>query len=204
MYIYIYKWVYIIHGDKCPIREGVHTIPHGTGPSIAAGDIASAPHTDSTRLSQWITCVCVFVFDLERGQTLEALYPPLAISTATINSLKFLAFPDSNTGIDWTGSVLVREQMYACGSTALFRPAPLSRRSYHSPSHLSLSLSLSLCLCLSLSLSHSLSPPLGSDGDHEFNIRVAGSKGRFYFGSVLFRQLKDTRSKRGYMQKVMV
>eukprot|EP00048_Salpingoeca_helianthica_P001165 m.47219 g.47219 ORF g.47219 m.47219 type:complete len:732 (+) comp11243_c0_seq1:98-2293(+) len=62
------------------------------------GDISSVPLLEIRRLSPWLTCVCVFVFDLERGQALETVYPPSCLPQATLDLIKFLAFPDSNTG----------------------------------------------------------------------------------------------------------
>jgi hypothetical protein len=63
------------------------------------GDISSVPLLETRRLSPWLTCVCVFVFDLERGQALETVYPPACLPQATLELIKFLAFPDSNTGM---------------------------------------------------------------------------------------------------------
>jgi hypothetical protein len=82
---------------ETPLRESV-ACEAGPVPGEEA-DITSAQKIDSQRLSQWVTCICVFVFDLERGQSLETVYPPsVVLPPATVTALKFLAFPDSNTG----------------------------------------------------------------------------------------------------------
>ncbi|KAG8432007.1 hypothetical protein GDO86_020330 [Hymenochirus boettgeri] len=51
------------------------------------------------RFSSWLHCVCVVGFDLELGQTVEALYPPHAkLTDKEKTSICYLSFPDSNSG----------------------------------------------------------------------------------------------------------
>ncbi|XP_053576833.1 protein DENND6A [Bombina bombina] len=51
------------------------------------------------RFSAWLHCICVVGFDLELGQTVEALYPPNAkLTDKEKTSICYLSFPDSNSG----------------------------------------------------------------------------------------------------------
>ncbi|XP_077308145.1 protein DENND6A [Lithobates pipiens] len=51
------------------------------------------------RFSAWLHCICVVGFDLELGQTVEALYPPHAkLTDKEKTSICYLSFPDSNSG----------------------------------------------------------------------------------------------------------
>ncbi|KAI8904051.1 hypothetical protein EDD86DRAFT_178966, partial [Gorgonomyces haynaldii] len=46
---------------------------------------------------QWILCFCVVHFDLEKGQSMEAIYPPIEFSEQELKTICFSAFPDSNS-----------------------------------------------------------------------------------------------------------
>ncbi|XP_075430945.1 protein DENND6A isoform X2 [Ascaphus truei] len=60
------------------------------------GDPLSLPWD---RFSSWLHSVCVVGFDLELGQTVEALYPPHAkLTDKEKTSICYLSFPDSNSG----------------------------------------------------------------------------------------------------------
>ncbi|CAH2313064.1 DENND6A isoform X1 [Pelobates cultripes] len=51
------------------------------------------------RFSAWLHCICVVGFDLELGQTVEALFPPNAkLTDKEKTSICYLSFPDSNSG----------------------------------------------------------------------------------------------------------
>ncbi|KAE8612667.1 hypothetical protein XENTR_v10012941 [Xenopus tropicalis] len=51
------------------------------------------------RFSAWLHAICVVGFDLELGQTVEALYPPHAnLTDKEKTSICYLSFPDSNSG----------------------------------------------------------------------------------------------------------
>ncbi|XP_018411778.1 PREDICTED: protein DENND6A [Nanorana parkeri] len=51
------------------------------------------------RFASWLHCICVVGFDLELGQTVEALYPPHAkLTDKEKTSICYLSFPDSNSG----------------------------------------------------------------------------------------------------------
>ncbi|XP_069823095.1 protein DENND6A [Dendropsophus ebraccatus] len=61
-----------------------------------SGDPLSLPWD---RFSSWVHCICVVGFDLELGQTVEALYPPHAkLTDKEKTSICYLSFPDSNSG----------------------------------------------------------------------------------------------------------
>ncbi|KAG8549708.1 hypothetical protein GDO81_020059 [Engystomops pustulosus] len=61
-----------------------------------AGDPLALPWD---RFSSWLHCICVVGFDLELGQTVEALYPPHAkLTDKEKTSICYLSFPDSNSG----------------------------------------------------------------------------------------------------------
>ncbi|XP_066452665.1 protein DENND6A [Eleutherodactylus coqui] len=67
--------------------EGAHPVP---------GDPLALPWD---RFSSWLHCICVVGFDLELGQTVEALYPPHAkLTDKEKTSICYLSFPDSNSG----------------------------------------------------------------------------------------------------------
>ncbi|KAL7748339.1 hypothetical protein RI367_006300 [Sorochytrium milnesiophthora] len=50
-------------------------------------------------ISRWIKCFCVVAFDLEAGQALEYMYPPVAFSEPEERTIRFSAFPDSNSDL---------------------------------------------------------------------------------------------------------
>lgn len=61
----------------------------------AAGEEEAAP--DPAALARWARAFCVIRFDLERGQLVEACYPPGALASATglDRLVAFSSFPDS-------------------------------------------------------------------------------------------------------------
>lgn len=85
-------------------------------------DITCSPTIESLHISQWMTCVCVFVFDLERGQALETVYPPSCLPSETLDLIKFLAFPDSNTGIVCIPCNILRQALSGSKSSASVYP----------------------------------------------------------------------------------
>ncbi|XP_073420001.1 protein DENND6A isoform X1 [Dendrobates tinctorius] len=63
---------------------------------ISSGEPPALPWD---RFSSWLHCICVVGFDLELGQTVEALYPPHAkLTDKEKTSICYLSFPDSNSG----------------------------------------------------------------------------------------------------------
>lgn len=48
-------------------------------------------------LWQWILCFCIVNFDLEDGQSLECIYPPVDLTDSEKRTVCFSAFPDSNS-----------------------------------------------------------------------------------------------------------
>jgi hypothetical protein len=63
--------------------------------SLRGGADADAA-VDPAALARWARAFCVIRFDLERGQLVEACYPPDALSTGSLDRLvAFSSFPDS-------------------------------------------------------------------------------------------------------------
>ncbi|KAM5148302.1 protein DENND6A [Mantella aurantiaca] len=61
--------------------------------------VGEPPSLPWDRFSSWLHCICVVGFDLELGQTVEALYPPHAkLTDKEKTSICYLSFPDSNSG----------------------------------------------------------------------------------------------------------
>jgi hypothetical protein len=62
-------------------------------------DITLSGEVNWHDLSRWLTCVCIVTFNLERGQSIEKLYPSKSqLDEFDLRAVGFLAFPDSNTG----------------------------------------------------------------------------------------------------------
>ncbi|XP_020807456.1 protein DENND6B [Drosophila serrata] len=54
---------------------------------------------DWLNFSQWMHCFCVVTFDLNLGQALEHVYPPVFMpSDQEVSNICYMAFPDSNSG----------------------------------------------------------------------------------------------------------
>ncbi len=73
---------------------------------IASSDSIDAKDTDQCdmldkihlgKLWQWATCFCAMDFDMDKGPSLETIFPPIELSNEEKKSLAFFAFPDSNT-----------------------------------------------------------------------------------------------------------
>ncbi|KAH8287679.1 hypothetical protein KR054_011606 [Drosophila jambulina] len=55
--------------------------------------------SDWVNFSQWMHCFCVVTFDLNLGQALEHVYPPVFMpSDQEVSNICYMAFPDSNSG----------------------------------------------------------------------------------------------------------
>eukprot|EP00045_Choanoeca_perplexa_P012090 m.130652 g.130652 ORF g.130652 m.130652 type:complete len:866 (-) comp15880_c0_seq1:49-2646(-) len=68
--------------------------------AFSAGDISTYGAVDWHNFSQWVTCFAVVTFDLEAGQAIECMQPPEACFPAKVlKSIRYLAFPDSNSGL---------------------------------------------------------------------------------------------------------
>jgi hypothetical protein len=59
------------------------------------------PTTSSAHLKKdWIVCFCVVEFDIEVGQKLTSVYPPIAFSEDETTQICFNSFPDCNIDSD--------------------------------------------------------------------------------------------------------
>ncbi|TPX71120.1 hypothetical protein SpCBS45565_g01383 [Spizellomyces sp. 'palustris'] len=127
---------------------------------------------------EWVLCFCVVNFDLELGQALECVYPPIDFTESERKNISFSAFPDSNSASHVGDSTFTFRMRSGHFTTELYQrqqPPPLAMPS-------------------ALSGMSGLHPgaglPVDTDG--------------FTYGYVFFRQQKDTEIRRGYFQKSLV
>lgn len=54
---------------------------------------------ETGKITNYLHCIAIVDFDIDKGQVIEQIYPPTAILTETERSnLSYMAFPDSNSG----------------------------------------------------------------------------------------------------------
>ncbi|KAI8812444.1 hypothetical protein BJ742DRAFT_736084 [Cladochytrium replicatum] len=132
---------------------------------------------------QWVLCFCVANFDIDAGQTLEHVFPPIEFSPAERSTISFSAFPDSNSTShagDTIFSFRMRSELpstdHESGSTKSFLTVtpekdPATRTTLSTAS-----------------ISNGL--PIETDG--------------YTYGYVFFRQRRDAEIRRGFFQKSLV
>ncbi|TPX38260.1 hypothetical protein SmJEL517_g00039 [Synchytrium microbalum] len=129
---------------------------------------------------RWILCFCVVNFDLELGQAMELIYPPVNLTESQRKNICFSAFPDSNSKShlgDTTFCFRIRasSEVVRSSSSNNLRDAtvvPGPRDSTGAPPP----------------------PPPSNTHDHD----------SFLHGYVFFRQQKDQEVRRGFFQKSLV
>ncbi|KAI9201829.1 uncharacterized protein BJ171DRAFT_516673 [Polychytrium aggregatum] len=136
----------------------------------------SLSNLDLGALWQWILCVCVVNFDLELGQVLESVYPPIQFSEHEDKNISFSAFPDSNSSSHLGDSFFCFRMRSSASIETLYklRKAP------------------------PISGIHSYATR--SSADNGYLIDTDG----YTYGYVHFRQQKDKEIRRGYFQKSIV
>ncbi|KAI9325886.1 hypothetical protein DFJ73DRAFT_632994 [Zopfochytrium polystomum] len=160
--------------------------------SIPTHDLSERPDpTDSlsdtldlTRFWAWVLCICVVAFDLELGQALEFVYPPVSLSQEEKKNISFSAFPDSNSSAHVGDSVF----------SFRMRSGASSQKLYQHNQAISLATDLP-----------GKSGPLSFSFDEREWISSGGvdTDGHTY-GYVFFRQQKDGELRRGFFQKSLV
>eukprot|EP00052_Salpingoeca_macrocollata_P015617 m.124597 g.124597 ORF g.124597 m.124597 type:complete len:587 (+) comp19749_c0_seq4:35-1795(+) len=62
-------------------------------------DITNSSELRWAQFCEWLCCICVVTFDLERGQSIEEIFPPTtSLDPSDVRAVCYLAFPDSNSG----------------------------------------------------------------------------------------------------------
>ncbi|KAJ3186489.1 Protein dennd6a [Gaertneriomyces sp. JEL0708] len=127
---------------------------------------------------QWALCFCVVNFDLELGQAIEYIYPPIEFSDVEAKNIAFSAFPDSNS------TAHIGDNAF----TFRMRSGSFTQDLYHKQQPPPFSSTEHLPRVSSLQQGAGL--PVDTDG--------------FTYGYVLFRQQRDSSIRRGYFQKSLV
>ncbi|ORZ38766.1 hypothetical protein BCR44DRAFT_117476 [Catenaria anguillulae PL171] len=158
---------------------------NGFGSSTLSSTTSHVPlnPSDRKRVGAWMTCFCVVGFDLEKGQALEHVYPPVEFSEAEQRTIRFNAFPDSNSFLhgDITFSFTIR------------RPPGSSPISYANPTQVGPS-------------SPPDEPPPSSFRPRtaSLSVPIPTMDDEYLYASVFFRQQPDPKIRRGYYQKSVV
>ncbi|KAJ3162799.1 hypothetical protein HDU86_003773 [Geranomyces michiganensis] len=171
-------------------------------PLSPAGALVSPNPMDYALLSlnlrmfwQWILCICVVTFDLDTGQALECVYPPIDFSEDERKNIAFSAFPDSNSTSHVGDNRFTFRMRSGKFTTELYRkqqPPPLADVSGNS-----------LPASSPASARGSMSGATGVDTLHPGAGLPVDTDGHTY-GYVFFRQQRDTQLRRGYFQKSLV
>ena len=64
--------------------------------NLKNANLLSQPNTQQLS-NLYIYCICVFSFDVEVGQILEATYPSNSLNESTLKNLTGLSFPETNS-----------------------------------------------------------------------------------------------------------
>uniref|UniRef100_A0A0K2TCP5 Protein FAM116Alike [Megachile rotundata] n=1 Tax=Lepeophtheirus salmonis TaxID=72036 RepID=A0A0K2TCP5_LEPSM len=135
--------------------------------------------------SSWVQGICVVTFDLELGQAIEHLYPPvLRLTEKDKINICYLAFPDSNSGV--MGDSQFHFRIRTDGSR---RKKPENEEQEKKDTSNLLPDQVSR---LSLD-NYNSKTPSGIQFDPNY-----------LFGFVYFRQTKDPNIRRGYYQKSLI
>ncbi|TPX61088.1 hypothetical protein PhCBS80983_g01368 [Powellomyces hirtus] len=140
---------------------------------------------------QWILCVCLVNFDLELGQALECVYPPIEFSEAEKKNISFSAFPDSNSTAHVGDSTFTFRMRSGHFTTELYRrqqPPPLQTATPTSGA---------------TPTTPNKPNGRGIETLHPGAGLPVDTDGHTY-GYVFFRQQKDPQIRRGYFQKSLV
>ncbi|KAI8814967.1 hypothetical protein BJ742DRAFT_671214 [Cladochytrium replicatum] len=162
---------------------------------IAPTSDSSLHRLDLGAFWQWILCFCVANFDIDAGQTLEHVFPPIEFSPAERSTISFSAFPDSNSTShagDTTFSFRMRSGEF---TTKLYTsrqvPELSSTESGSRKSVFSVTSEADPAprtFLSTASISNGL--PVETDG--------------YTYGYVFFRQRRDAEIRRGFLQKSLV
>ncbi|KAI8996795.1 hypothetical protein BDB01DRAFT_768514 [Pilobolus umbonatus] len=86
--------------QSTPTPPSIQSSPTGLGVDITENGsetkVLSLDPADLTTLRKWIIGFCVVNFDLEIGQAMDYVYPPIDLTVAEQKNICFSAFPDSN------------------------------------------------------------------------------------------------------------
>lgn len=129
------------------------------------------------RFSYWLNAILVVTFDIEMGQSLEAIYPSPQHVRLTPNekaNIAYMSFPDSNSGFlgDTQHYFRIKQDTHGSGFNS--------------------------------NIGHGLSTASVYDGYNRKTLTSLEVDKNHLFGYVYFRQVKDKTLKRGYFQKSVV
>ncbi|KAI8928173.1 hypothetical protein BC831DRAFT_449471 [Entophlyctis helioformis] len=125
---------------------------------------------------QWVLCFCIVNFDLEVGQAIELIYPPVQFTDSEKKTIAFSAFPDSNSAEHLGDS---------CFTFRMRNSRRLSARKAAAPQRPG---------------AGAAEPSLGNDVKVGLPVDTDG----YLYGYVFFRQQEDKEVRRGYLQKSLV
>ncbi|EGF77400.1 hypothetical protein BATDEDRAFT_91628 [Batrachochytrium dendrobatidis JAM81] len=157
---------------------------------------------------QWMLCFCIVNFDLEMGQALELVYPPIDFTEGEKRTIACSAFPDSNS-LDNLGDSKFTFRMrnsdfcnrlYLKQQIPMLPLGPVSLNSMLSPNSGQSSLYTD---SLQLNSSH-IAPSIESHQSTQSNIGLPIDTDGYTYGYVLFRQQADNEVRRGFLQKSLV
>ncbi|KAI8589363.1 hypothetical protein BDZ88DRAFT_418612 [Geranomyces variabilis] len=183
-----------------PLPSPQHTLlTNFRSPLSPAGALVSPNPMDYALLSlnlrmfwQWILCICVVTFDLDTGQALECVYPPIDFSEDERKNIAFSAFPDSNSTSHVGDSRFTFRMRSGHFTTELYRKQqrpPLA--------------DVNGASLASSPARGNVAGATGVDTLHPGAGLPVDTDGHTY-GYVFFRQQRDTQLRRGYFQKSLV
>eukprot|EP00051_Salpingoeca_urceolata_P015273 m.197183 g.197183 ORF g.197183 m.197183 type:complete len:733 (-) comp18344_c0_seq1:352-2550(-) len=154
-------------------------------------DITSLGLMDWSNFSTWMTCICVVKFDLELGQSLETVYPHThPLTPEEMKNISYLAFPDSNSGC-------MGNHQFTFRIRASKRDKPMSARGGGSSGAKSSAAAAAAAFA-------GAGPAANCEGAGADACGDRRKPPKYFYGSVLFRQIPDPTSRRGYFQKSVV
>ncbi|KAJ3254899.1 hypothetical protein HK104_007184, partial [Borealophlyctis nickersoniae] len=136
---------------------------------------------------QWTLCFCLVNFDLELGQALERVYPPIDFSEDEKRTIAFSAFPDSNSSAHSGDSTFAFRMRSGDFTQQLYLTQQLPPFSVPLPNS---SGSGSRGRTRSALPNPGAGLPVDTDG--------------YTYGYVFFRQKRDVEIRRGFFQKSLV
>nr|KAJ3422052.1 Protein dennd6b [Polyrhizophydium stewartii] len=143
---------------------------------------------------QWVFCFCLVNFDLELGQAIELIYPPIEFSETEKQTIAFSAFPDSNSSEhvgDSCFTFRIRNSNF-CKRLYLKEHYPSSQQSSQQQNR-----SPQPALSTAPMAAESAAAVRG-------NVGLPVDTDGYTYGFVFFRQQVDKEVRRGYLQKSLV
>ncbi|KAH6574559.1 hypothetical protein BASA61_006936 [Batrachochytrium salamandrivorans] len=157
---------------------------------------------------QWVLCFCIVNFDLEIGQALEMVYPPIEFTENEKRTIACSAFPDSNSSEHLGDSCFTFRMRNSDFCNRLY----VKRQIPNLPlgSQLPVSGSSSTSSLPTMLATHSqqadplVTPSADSQQSTQHTVGLPVDTDGYTYGYVLFRQQADSEVRRGFLQKSLV